>query len=141
MTGSGVGHRFHDRSLTAGILLSNRATDVQGIGCLAREINRLAGVGRTNVVTGTWVLIGPALGLLLVGRGIIVQVPRVVHHHSEVFLVIDVGTDVVVIFNPFVKSDFAVILAAVTQVLLSLKGLEPVVEGLFLSFNATQNCR
>ena len=52
------------------------------------------------------VFVGPALVVLLIGLGVSLDIPRVVHHQREVVVVVDARRDVVVVLRELLKGHF-----------------------------------
>lgn len=52
---------------------------------------------------GLWVFVGPTLIVLLVGLGVSLDVPGIVHHQLEVLVIVDTHRDVAVILGEFIK--------------------------------------
>jgi hypothetical protein len=87
--------------------------DVEVLALHAAVVLLLAVVERACVETGRRLLVTPVLGLLDVGRCLVVDVPRVVHHLGEVLVIIDGRGNVVVVFQEFWQAHFVVTSASI----------------------------
>lgn len=68
--------------------------------------------------------VGPTFLELFIGVGIAFQVPRVVHHETEVIIVVDRYRDVLVVLNELLEVNLPVGRIAVPYVVVSLECLE-----------------
>ena len=88
------------------------------LGCLS-ELHFGARIGGTCSI-----FIGPAFLVLLVRRGITAQVPRVIHHQSEVVFVVDARRYVLVVLGELFKVDTTIVLRTLPHVVVRLKCLQ-----------------
>lgn len=79
------------------------------------------------------ILVRPSLLILLVRRGIATQVPRIVHHQSEVVIVVDTNRDVFVVLSELFEVYPAVILCPLSQVVMRFKRFQELNENLFFA--------
>mmetsp|Transcript_15351 Transcript_15351/g.14948 ORF Transcript_15351/g.14948 Transcript_15351/m.14948 type:complete len:526 (-) Transcript_15351:178-1755(-) len=103
----------------------------------------LASIGR-GPRSGPWtpfVLVGPALVILLVGRGVPRDVPGGIHHRRKVHVIVDGGGDVGVVLHELLHGHAAVRLRPMHQVVVRLERLQELPQHLLLRLPPFRHCR
>ena len=122
---------------TSGSTASDGRSSTTAAGTTAGTTASAATRGSASGGSSAIVVASPAL--LLVNIHGSIKVPGVVHHKSEIFVVIDGGRNVVVVLNPLIFADNVVRSLLVAHGVSSLEGLEELRQDLLLGLLASHD--